>query len=140
MARQLADTESGAVMASYQNLTFLAGALVIALVTNWGPDLSAGLGQGSLAFLLRPWIVPETRDFLLMAATGLVGACGSYLLTQAYRLAEANVVAPFEYTSILLATLLGWFFWDEIPSVATYAGIVLIIGAGLYVLKGEKTP
>ncbi len=137
MARQLADTESGAVMASYQNLTFLLGACVIALITNWGPDLSEGFSNGSLQFLLRPWVMPETRDLLLMAATGLVGACGSFLLTQAYRLAQANVVAPFEYTSILLATLLGWFFWGEVPTLATYLGIALIIGAGLYVLKGK---
>jgi drug/metabolite transporter (DMT)-like permease len=137
MARKLADTESGAVMASFQNIVFLTGASLIALLTNLGTDFSTGIDDESLQFLLRPWSLPGTHDLLLIASTGLVGACGSFLLTQAYRLAEANVVAPFEYVSILLAALLGWWIWGEVPSLATYAGIILIIGAGLYVLRGK---
>ena len=137
MARQLADSESGAVMSSYQNLVFLAGALVTALLTNMGGDLSAGIADRSLQFLLRPWIMPNTVDFLMIASTGLIGACGSFLLTQAYRLAEANIVTPFEYVSILFGTLFGWWIWNEVPTPSTIAGIVLIIGAGLYVLRGK---
>ena len=137
MARQLADSESGAVMSSYQNLVFLAGALVTALITNMGSDLSAGIADRSLQFLLRPWIMPDTVDFLMIASTGLIGACGSFLLTQAYRLAEANIVTPFEYVSILFGTLFGWWIWNEVPTTTTIAGIVLIIGAGLYVLRGK---
>ncbi len=138
LARKLADIESGAVMASYQNLVFLAGAVVTAVITNMGSDLSAGFDDKSLQFLLRPWIMPDLRDFLMIASTGLIGACGSFLLTQAYRLAEANIVTPFEYVSILFGTLFGWWIWNEVPSVTTVAGIALIIGAGLYVLRGEK--
>ena len=137
MARKLAGTESGAVMASFQNIVFLTGALTITLFTNLGPDLAQGIAHQSLQFLLRPWVMPGTTDLLLIASTGLVGACGSFLLTQAYRLAEANVVAPFEYVSILLAAVLGWWIWGEVPTLATCAGIALIIGAGLYVLRGK---
>jgi drug/metabolite transporter (DMT)-like permease len=137
MARQLADTESGAVMASYQNLVFLGGALITAFVTNIGSDLAAGFEDKSLIFLLRPWVMPEARDFALIAATGLIGATGSFLLTQAYRLTEANIVTPFEYVSILFGTLFGWWLWNEVPSVSTLAGIVLIIAAGLYVLRSK---
>jgi S-adenosylmethionine uptake transporter len=137
MARQLAGTESGAVMASYQNIVFLAGAVVTAFVTNIGPDFSQGITDHSLQFLLRPWVMPGTTDFLLIASTGLIGACGSFLLTQAYRLAEANIVTPFEYVSILLGAGFGWWIWGEVPGVMTFAGVTLIIGAGLYVLRGK---
>ncbi|WP_303980550.1 DMT family transporter [Dongia mobilis] len=137
LARKLADTESGAVMASFQNIIFLSGASLIALTTNLGADLSTGIADESLQFLLRPWVMPDRHDLLLIASTGLVGAGGSFLLTQAYRLTQANVVAPFEYVSILLAAMLGWWIWDEVPSLATYAGIILIIGAGLYVLRSK---
>ncbi|WP_374377589.1 DMT family transporter [Dongia sp.] len=137
MARQLADQESGAVMASYQNLVFLAGAVVTAILTNLGTDLSSGFSDKSLVFLLRPWIMPGTLDFLMIASTGLIGACGSFLLTQAYRLAAASVVTPFEYVSILYGTLFGWWLWNEVPHPTTFAGIALIIGAGLYVLRGQ---
>ncbi len=138
MTRQLADSESGAVMASYQNLVFLIGALVIAFLTNMGGDLSAGIEDKSLAFLLRPWVMPSRTDFLMIASTGLIGATGSFLLTQAYRLAEANIVTPFEYVSILFGTLFGWWLWNEVPSITTLAGIAMIIAAGLYVLRAEK--
>lgn len=137
-ARKMGETESGAVMAAYQNIIFLGGALAIAAFTNTGTDLSASIEHPSFAFLLRPWVMPNLTDFLLMAATGLVGACGSFLLTQAYRLAEANVVAPFEYSSILMATFLGWLFFDEVPDSYTLIGIGLIIGAGLYVLHSKR--
>ena len=137
-ARKIGDTESGAVMAAYQNIVFLVGALVATAFTNIGADLSTSVQHPSLAFLLRPWVMPTTTDFLLIASTGLVGACGSFLLTQAYRLAEANVVAPFEYTSILAATFLGWLFFSEVPDRFTLIGIGLIIGAGLYVLHSKR--
>ena len=88
--------------------------------------------------MLRPWVSPSLTDFLMIASTGLIGATGSFLLTQAYRLAEANIVTPFEYVSILFGTLFGWWLWNEVPSVTTVAGIALIIAAGLYVLRGEK--
>ncbi|MBL8711141.1 MAG: DMT family transporter [Rhodospirillaceae bacterium] len=138
LIRKMAATESGAVMASYQNVVFLMGAALIAIVTNLGTDLSAEIDHQSLDFLLRPWVVPTERDFLLMASTGIVGAVGSFLLTQAYRLAEANVVAPFEYTAILLAVVFGWMLWGEVPVPQTFLGIAMIIGAGLYVLREKR--
>ncbi|WP_374368940.1 DMT family transporter [Dongia sp.] len=138
LARKMGDTESGAVMAIYQNVIFLAGAMVIAMITNAGTDLSIAVEHRSLTFLLRPWVMPGLTDFLLIASTGLVGACGSFLLTQAYRLAEANVVAPFEYASIPIATMFGWAIWNEVPDRYTLIGIALIIGAGLYVLRSKR--
>ncbi|WP_133612981.1 DMT family transporter [Dongia mobilis] len=139
LTRKMGGTESGAVMATYQNIIFFLGAVVIAAITNAGGDLSTAVEHKSLAFLLRPWVMPGTTDFLLIASTGLVGACGSFLLTQAYRLAEANVVAPFEYVSILVATLFGWAIWDEVPDLYTALGIGLIIAAGLFVMYSKKS-
>jgi len=138
LTRKIGGTESGAVMATYQNIVFFLGAMALAVVTNGGMDFSAGQEHRSLQFLLRPWVMPNLIDFLLIASTGLVAACGSFLLTQGYRLAEANVVAPFEYISIPLATLLGWAIWGEVPEWPTGIGIALIIGAGLYVLKTKR--
>lgn len=140
LTRKMGGTESGAVMATYQNIIFLLGALAITAVTNLGGDLSAAGQHRSLAFLLRPWVMPDLTDFLLIASTGLVGACGSFLLTQAYRLAEANVVAPFEYVAIPAATLFGWAIWDEVPDAYTACGIVLIIAAGLAVMYTRANP
>jgi drug/metabolite transporter (DMT)-like permease len=133
MARRLGATDSAPVMAFHQNLIYLMGALTMAAL--FGQGGLAGDSQGSLAFLLRAWTVPGWTDLLLMAATGPIAAIGTVLLTQAYRMAEANLVASFEYTGLIWASLWGFVFWGEIPGAATLAGAALIIGAGLYMLS-----
>ncbi len=139
MARRLGATDSAPVMAFYQNLLFLTGALVMAGL--FGQGGYEGDKTGSLGFLLRAWTMPSTTDLLLMAATGPIAAVGTVLLTQAYRMAEANLVASFEYTGLIWASLWGFTFWGEIPGLATLAGAALIVGAGLYMLtRARGTP
>jgi drug/metabolite transporter (DMT)-like permease len=137
MARRLGATDSAPVMAFYQNLLFLIGALAMAALLGQGGF--AGDSQGSLAFLLRAWTLPSWRDLLLMAATGPIAAIGTVLLTQAYRMAEANLVASFEYSGLIWASLWGFAFWGEVPGLATLTGAALIIGAGLYMLYGARS-
>jgi drug/metabolite transporter (DMT)-like permease len=137
MARRLGATDSAPVMAFYQNLLFLTGALLLAAL--FGQGSLAGDSSGSMAFLLRAWTVPSWTDFLLMAATGFVAAIGTVLLTQAYRMAEANLVASFEYTGLIWASLWGFAFWGEVPGAATLAGAALIVGAGLYMLSRARS-
>ena len=136
MARRMGVTESAAVMSFYQNLMYF---LIAGLVALWlGDGRFAGGDNGSLDFLLRPWVTPTTEHLLMLAACGPIAAAGMVLLTQAYRMAEANFVTSFEYTSIIWATLGGWYFWNEIPDIYTFVGAALIVGAGLYVLYGAR--
>jgi len=72
-----------------------------------------------------------------MMATGLIAAVGLTLLTQAYRIAESNVVAPFEYTAMAWSVLFGWAFFGDLPDAQGWLGIAMIVGAGLYVLYRE---
>ncbi len=65
---------------------------------------------------------------------------GMMLLTEAYRMSEVNFVTPFEYTGLIWATLWGFWVFGEIPAWTTMFGAVLIVGAGLYVLFGAKSP
>ncbi|MEE8292800.1 MAG: DMT family transporter, partial [Kiloniellales bacterium] len=60
-----------------------------------------------------------------------------YCLSQAYRLAQVNVVAPFEYVALPWAVAWGFVFWGDIPDAQTMAGISLVVGSGLYVLHRE---
>ena len=133
MARKIGDTESASVMTFYQNGFYLVGSLVIAAIF-----LLAGFENGghpSLSFLVRPWVVPNLADFLMMAACGVIAAAGMMLLSQAYRLAPANRVATFEYTGILWAPLWGFLFFAEVPQATTVAGAALIVGAGVFALN-----
>jgi len=136
MARRMGVTESAAVMSFYQNLMFFIVAGIVALLV--GDGGLAGSADASLDFLLRAWSMPTNEHLWLLAACGPIDAAGMVLLTQAYRMAEANFVTSFEYTAIIWATLGGWYFWNEIPDQLTFVGAALIIGAGLYVLYGER--
>jgi len=136
MARWLGSRETAAVMASYGNAVFLLGALALSAV--FGSGEFASESHKSLGFLVRGWSTPTTTDFMLMAACGVVAAAGLVLLTQAYRIAEASVVAPFEYTGMVWSVILGFLFWNELPDAQGWAGITIIIGAGLYILYREQ--
>ncbi len=95
------------------------------------------LSDGSAQFLLRAWSVPNTHDFLLLASCGLIAAIAFYLLAQAYRVAPASVVTPFEYSSLPMAVLFGYLVWGDLPAPATWMGLALIVGAGLYIVHRE---
>jgi drug/metabolite transporter (DMT)-like permease len=132
-ARVLGGQETGAALAFWGNAVFLLLSLVI----------SASLGSGayegasdhpSVAFLLRGWVTPTAFDLSLMMATGVVAALGLTLLTQAYRIAEASVVTPFEYTAMVWSVIYGWIIWQDWPRVLDWIGIAIIIGSGLYIL------
>ena len=105
MARRMGVTETAAVMSFYQNLVFLLVATVMALL--FGDGRFAGSADPSLEFLFRAWAVPEGWDLLLLGLCGIIASAGMVLLTQAYRMAEANFVTSFEYTAIIWATLGG---------------------------------
>jgi len=132
MARRMGATESAPVMSFYQNLVYLLVALVMAAF--FGGGAYEGNSNPSLEFLMRGWVSPSLRDLALLAACGVIASIATVLLTQAYRMAEANFVACFEYSAIIWATLGGYLFWNEIPDAYSIFGAALIVVAGIYVL------
>jgi drug/metabolite transporter (DMT)-like permease len=136
LARRIGRSESAAVMASYSNLVFLFGATAMAALFATG-----GFPEGShasLAFLLRGWTTPSAKDLLLMMSCGVIAAVALTLLTEAYRSAPANTVAPFEYSALGWGVLFGWLAWEQYPGVREWLGILTIIGAGIYVLYHDS--
>jgi len=84
------------------------------------------------------WVTPHTlTDMGMLLATGLLGGGAQLLLTHAYSLAPAAVVAPFNYASLLWAVLFGWLLWNEIPSVNMAVGASVVAASGLYILHRE---
>jgi len=59
-------------------------------------------------------------------------------LTESYRYAPASVVAPFDYSSMLWALLLGYWLFGELPTALVYIGALIVSGAGLYVIWRER--
>ncbi|MEJ8476054.1 DMT family transporter [Roseibium algae] len=93
-----------------------------------------------LSAFLAPlfWTDIRTDDIWLFFAIALFGTAGITLMTQAFRFAPASVVAPFDYSALIWATILGWMLWDEIPDLATYIGAGIIIMSGVFIVLRER--
>jgi drug/metabolite transporter (DMT)-like permease len=83
------------------------------------------------------WIRPSGEEFAALACIGFLGGVGHILLTESYRYASASVVAPFDYTSMIWALLLGYAFFGERPTVMIVLGSAIIAAAGLFVIWRE---
>jgi len=93
--------------------------------------------------LLSSFIVPfvwnpiRVEDLWLFASIAIFGTAGMTLMTQAFRLAPAAVVAPIDYTALLWATALGWLIWNEVPDTLTFLGAFVIISSGVFIILRE---
>ena len=75
---------------------------------------------------------------MLLIAAGFLGGIGQILLTESYRHAETGVIAPFEYVSMLLALILGYALFAEVPTRTMLVGAALIVAAGLFIIWRER--
>jgi len=124
----------------------LAAAMLYAIMMLSARAIGSGEGMLTTAFyivsgqllfsaLTVPWFWraiawPHMPFFVAIA---LVSTVGLTLITQAFRLAAASVVAPFDYSALAWSALVGWLFWGEIPPALAWLGMALIVGSGLYV-------
>ncbi len=83
------------------------------------------------------WVQPQGGDWLIFIALGIVGGLAQICMTNAFRHGEAVVVAPFDYLSILWATLIGYWVWGELPNSWVWLGVVIVMASGLYILHRE---
>ena len=83
------------------------------------------------------WVWPTFFEAGLLVLAGLLGGVGQIFLTSSYREAEASVVAPFDYASMIFALLIGYFVFAEVPSLTTLAGAALVIFAGILIIWRE---
>jgi drug/metabolite transporter (DMT)-like permease len=90
-----------------------------------------------LTTIILGWRWPSPGEFGLLVVIGILGGIGQILLTQSYRHADASLVAPFEYSTMIWAVLIGWFAFGHWPEEAVLAGAAVVAGAGLFVLWRE---
>lgn len=83
------------------------------------------------------WVMPLPFEAVLLVIAGLLGGLGQIFLTSAYRFADASVVAPFDYASMIFAILIGYFIFDEVPTLQMLAGAGLVILAGVMIIWRE---
>jgi len=104
-------------------------------ITFWLLALMA-LGAGALA--LPDWVALRAEDAWLIGGIGVAGALGQYTITEAFRLGEASLIAPLEYTALLWGVLLDLSLWGVLPDSVTWLGAAIIVASGLYLIRREK--
>jgi drug/metabolite transporter (DMT)-like permease len=104
-------------------------------ITFWLLALMA-LGAGALAF--PNWVPLRAQDAWIIGGIGVAGALGQYTITEAFRLGEASLIAPLEYTALLWGVLLDLTLWGVLPDSVTWLGAAIIIASGLYLIRREK--
>ncbi|MEF3048871.1 DMT family transporter [Pseudotabrizicola sp. L79] len=135
MTRRMRATESAITLSFYVQCGFVLVSCTMGLVV--GDGKFAGSANPSLAFLFRPWVWPALTDLPAFLATGVAVAVGGLMVSQAYRLCEAGLIAPFEYAGMPMAIFWGVMIFGTWPDMTAWAGIALICGAGLYTLYRE---
>jgi drug/metabolite transporter (DMT)-like permease len=84
------------------------------------------------------WESPSPTQWLLLMLLGLLGAIGHFFMIKAFEKAPASLLAPFDYATLIWATLFGFFLFGELPDAWTIFGAMIIISSGLYLVKRES--
>lgn len=128
LARRIGEAESSLTV-GFWTLLFSGP---IMLGTGWllNQTITFGPEFHHLRWAIEIESVSALPVLLLLGAAGM----GGYILvSRAYQVADASVVAPFDYSYLPIATLLGWHFWGEVPAASTFVGMSLIVASGLYI-------
>jgi drug/metabolite transporter (DMT)-like permease len=93
-------------------------------------------GAATLPFA---WHTPTLFELAILVTLGILGGLAHIFLTESYRFAAASVIAPFDYTSMLWALLLGYWMFGEVPTALVFVGAAIVTAAGLFVIWRERT-
>lgn len=92
----------------------------------------------SLATLPFGWVIPSPNEAALLIGAGLLGGVGQIFLTSSYREADASVVAPFDYASMIFALGIGYFVFAEVPTFTMLIGASVVVFAGCLIIWRER--
>lgn len=124
--RRLVQTDSTSAIVFYFSLT----ATVVSLFTlplGWLFPIPA-----------LAWTIPSTKVLTLIIGAGLIGGMAQIMVTSSYRFGTASMLAPFDYSSMIFATLIGWLVFSEVPTPAILIGTTLVIAGGILIIWREK--
>ena len=135
ITRNMGLSEAAVTMSFYLHLTFIVSCVVMGLF--FGDGKFSGTNDPATEFIFRAWIVPSLEMTAVIFVAGIGSAVGGYCISQAYRHSSASLVAPFEYSTLVLAVFWGYSLWGELPGFLSSVGIVLIIASGVFIALRE---
>lgn len=136
LGRRIVRTVPPAAMAFHTNAVYLTVAVSLAFTFSL-LDMGA-VHHKSLAFLTRPWQWPSVLDFAAMLLLGATVAIAMVLFGMAYKSAESSFVAPFEYSAMFWAAVLGFLAFGDVPGFRTLWGGAIVLLAGLFMLWADR--
>ncbi len=110
---------------------------VPSIVITFANALSVGLFGCAMA-AIDEWRPMGSRGWTLLGTASLFLAIGYHWVVMAMRAGEASVIGAFRYSGLVWAVIVGWAVWNHIPDALTWAGMVLLVGAGLYIVHRER--
>ncbi len=108
------------------------GAVVSAVLVMWPPGLAH---VDALPFLLGPWQVLGPLEWVFVAIVAALMVGNSLVVSAAYQSAPPFIIATFDYNYLIFMTAFGFVLFSEVPDLQTVVGVVLIVGAGLLVVR-----
>jgi len=108
------------------------GALTTLLYSSAGGAIISTIG------VLFFWVTPSLGQWFVLGWLGFLGALGHYLMIKAYEIAPASLLAPFDYTTLIWATILGFIAFGDLPDAWTVLGALIIMSSGLYLIRRES--
>tara|TARA_B100000989_G_scaffold157375_1_gene117533 strand:- start:229 stop:678 length:450 start_codon:yes stop_codon:yes gene_type:complete len=111
---------------------FIGGSIITILIHNYDFNLSI------FYILSNPWIFNDYRTLGLIIFISIVGGLGLFCLIGAYRLASPLSCSILEYIHLILAIIVGYFIFSEIPDLYSFIGIFLIVSSGIFIVFREN--
>lgn len=127
---------AGVALGSYFVMTRAMAGVADAMVLNFQTSaIGAALMTLALPFL---WLSPSPTQWAMLAALGVIATLGHVLITKAYEHGEASLLAPLAFTEIIMATILGWWFFGDLPDRWTVLGVTILIASAVYISVRER--
>ena len=92
-----------------------------------------------LSFFTIPqgWLLPSIKDLFLLSLLGILGGLANLWLTQSYKFSDVSLVTPLKYLALVFAIIFGYLIWDEIPTLRTLIGSLLVIISSVIIFRRE---
>ena len=105
----------------------------------WLISLNFSIAITIASFFTIPfgWVMPEIRDLFLLSLIGIFGGVANLWLSQSYKFSEVSLVTPLKYLALVFAIIFGYFIWEEIPTIKTIAGSILVIISSIIIFRRE---
>ncbi len=100
-------------------------------------NFSIAITIAGLCTLPYGWKTPSYFDFFILSLVGFFGGVANLWLSQSYKFSEVSLVTPLKYLALIFAIIFGYFIWDEVPTLKTLSGAILVILSSIIIFRRE---